>query len=112
MQLPTPLGNNVLVEVLEDHADVSRNNENESQKRGRVVDFNLERYHLTASAAVEFAEDFVVEKSAQLDEMVKGRTIVYWEELANEGQTFEHGGKRYASVAWWRLIAEEISGGK
>lgn len=106
MQLPTPLGNNVLVEVLDDYAGVTRNNENESQKKGKVVDFNVERYHLTASAAVEFDDSFIVEKSAQLDELTKSGAVVYWEEFANEGQSFEQDGKQYAYVAWWRLLGE------
>ena len=106
MQLPTPLMNNALVEIIGEYEGVSRSTENESQKKGKIVGFNIEQYHLTASAAIDFSDEFIAKKNAELDELVKAGATVYWEEFANEGQTFEYEGKNYAFVAWWRLTGE------
>ncbi len=105
MNLPRPLNNNVLVEIVDPHQAVSRNDEGESRKKGRIIDYSVSKYHLTASAAIEFSDDFINAKKDELALLVKSSSYVYWEEFANEGQESKHGDKTYASVAWWRLIS-------
>jgi len=102
------LNNNVLVEVLRDDDGVSRTDENESLKYGRVVDFSVNGLHLTASAAMEFSDDMYV-AVVKLGEILMGK-IVRWEEFAEGGQTFEEDGKTYALIPWWRLISYEETG--
>lgn len=106
MNLPKPLGNNVLVEIIDPHAAVSY--ASESQKKGKLIAFNIEPYHLTASAAIKFDKDFLELKTKQLQGMLDNNQFVQWEEFANEGQGFTHEGKSYASVAWWRLTGFEL----
>ena len=107
MNLPRPLNNNVLVEIVDPHSAVSRNSESESQKKGRVVTFNINHYHLTASSAIEFSQKMVDDMNGIFKNMVEKGFFVYWEEFANEGQGFTHEGKQYAFVAWWRLTGFE-----
>jgi len=100
-----PLNNNVLIEVLRDDDGVSRTDENESMKYGCLVSFSQSKYHLTASAATEFTDEFLLAYSVRLQNM-QGK-IVRWEEFAEGGQTFEEDGKTYALIPWWRLISYE-----
>lgn len=99
----TPLGNNCLIEVTREYADVSRTDENESMSYGKLVDFHMSPYHLTASAALQFDDDYITNIMSQELEGMKGKTV-RWEEFAEGGQTFKEGGKTYALVPWWRLI--------
>ncbi len=108
MNLPQPLGNNVLVEIIQDHSGVSRSGEGESQKRGKLIQANINRYHLTASAALELSEEYMKDRAAELENIMNQGGFVYWEEFANEGQGFTHEGKSYAFVAWWRLTGFEL----
>lgn len=98
-----PLGNNVLIEVQREYDGVSRADENESLKVGRVVNYRVFGYHLTASAAIKFEDGFAKEMAMQLDELIG--ELVRWEEFAEGGQTFTEDGKLYALVPWWRLIS-------
>ena len=100
-----PLNNNVLVEVLRDDDGVSRTDASESMKYGRLVDFSVSRYHLTASAAIQLDGDFIHLEMGRLEDM-QGK-VVRWEEFAEGGQTFEEDGKTYALIPWWRLIGYE-----
>jgi hypothetical protein len=102
-----PLNNNVLIEVLRDDDGVSRTDENESMKYGRLVDVSVANHHLTASAAIEFTS---VDKQVYINHFgnLVGK-IVRWEEFAEGGQTFEEDGKTYALIPWWRLIGFEES---
>lgn len=100
-----PANNNVLIEVMRDDDGVSRTDENETMKHGRLVDFRVSSYHLTASAAIELSSMFWQEKTDELEDMVD--KIVRWEEYAEGGQTFEKDGKTYALIPWWRLIGFE-----
>lgn len=100
-----PLNNNVLIEVMRDDDGVSRTGENETMKYGRLIDYSVITYHLTASAAVEFSVQFMDDKRAELKESIG--SIVRWEEYAEGGQTFEEDGKTYALIPWWRLIGFE-----
>lgn len=98
-----PLNNNVLIEVLRDDEGVSRTDENESLKYGRIVSMAFSSYHVTASSFGEFDEDF---RRATIKILTPG-VIVRWEEFAEGGQTFEEDGKTYALIPWWRLIGYE-----
>jgi hypothetical protein len=100
-----PLNNNVLIEVMREDDGVSRTDENESMKYGKLIDFSLSRHHLTASAALQFTDDDVVEIATSLN-VIKGK-IVRWEEFAEGGQTFIEDGKTYALIPFWRLIGAE-----
>lgn len=102
--LTKPLGNNVLIEVQRDYDGVSRSDDNESMKYGRIIDANIVRYHLTASSAVRFEDDFLEDTLKQLKQLMMNRSTVRWEEFAEGGQTFEENGKTYALIPWWRLI--------
>lgn len=108
-QLPKPLNNNVLVEILDKHSKVSRSTSGESQKKGKIIDFVIGFYHLTASAGVHLDDGFRTDLYNMLGESVDRGDTVYWEEFANEGQTFTHEGKQYAFVAWWRLTGVEAA---
>jgi hypothetical protein len=116
--LPKPLGNNVLVEIINEYGNVAGSGG--SQKKGKLIDFNVTAYHLTASAGIEFTPSFTEEMSSILSTAVKKQATVYWEEFANEGQQFTwddvvvdaDGGetrvqKTYAFIAWWRLTGIE-----
>ena len=106
-----PLNNNVLVEVLRDDDGVSRTDENESLKYGRLADVSLNRYHMTASAFGRLDDDMLKAIRGQMVELKD--KIVRWEEFAEGGQTFEEDGKTYALIPWWRLISyEENEDGK
>lgn len=107
-QLPKPLNNNVLVEILDKHSKVSRSTTGESQKKGKIINFAISSYHLTASAAILLDDGFRTDLYNMLGESVDRGDTVYWEEFANEGQTFTHEGKSYAFVAWWRLTGYEL----
>lgn len=98
-----PLGNNCLIEVLKDYEGVSRFDENESQSYGRLINANIQRYHVTASTAIRFDNDFMADVKNGLMAF-KGK-IVRWEQFAEGGQTFEEDGKTYALIPWWRLIS-------
>ena len=102
-----PLNNNVLVEVLRDDDGVSRTDENESLKYGRLADVSLNRYHMTASAFGRLDDDMLLALRGQMVELKD--KIVRWEEFAEGGQTFEEDGKTYALIPWWRLISYEES---
>lgn len=108
-QLPKPLNNNVLVEILDKHSKVSRSTSGESQKKGKIIDASLMSYHLTASAGVRMEEDLLAANREDFQESIARGDTVYWEEFANEGQTFTHEGKQYAFVAWWRLTGVEAA---
>jgi hypothetical protein len=108
MQLPKPLNNNVLVEIVDPYSGVARSTENESQKKGRLVDVSVASHHLTASSAIQFADGYRESVYSELEGYIKQGAYVYWEEFANEGQGFTHDGKQYAFVAWWRLTGVEI----
>lgn len=104
-----PLGNYVLVEITDPYGNIARDDGDSAHNVGIVRDWNVSRYHLTASAAIEFSNDFFDDVSASLQAMV-GKTV-RWEELAETGQMFDgDDGKKYALIAWWRLISydEEI----
>lgn len=105
MNLPEPLGNNALVEIIDPHAAVSY--ASESQKKGKLINANISPYHITASAALEFSHQYMQNKAIELNEIIKNNGFVYWEEFANEGQGFAYDGKQYAFVAWWRLTGFE-----
>ncbi len=98
-----PFMNNVLIEVMRDDDGVSRADENESLKYGKVINVSISNYHLTASSFGEINSDY------QLDiiKLLSPGTIVRWEEFAEGGQTFEEDGKTYALVPWWRIISYE-----
>jgi hypothetical protein len=100
-----PLNNNVLIEVIREDDGVSRTDENESMKQGRVIDASISMYHLTASAAVELDQNFIANSMINLKGLI-GKTV-RWEEYAEGGQTFEEDGKTFALVPWWRLISFE-----
>lgn len=97
-----PLNNNVLIEVMRDDDNVSRTDQSESMKFGRLIDFHVEPYHLTASAAIQFDNGYLAGQQDELRRLI-GR-IVRWEEFAEGGQTFEEDNKIYALIPWWRLI--------
>lgn len=97
--------NNVLIEVLRDDDGVSRTDSNETMKYGRLIDARVDRYHITASAAIRFDDDYVQAKAQELADKV-GK-VVRWEEFAEGGQTFEEDGKTFALIPWWRLIGYE-----
>lgn len=118
MNLPKPLGNNVLVEIVNEYANVAGSGQ--SQKKGKLISANVNRYHITASSGIEFSEKYMVDKGNELRELVDKGAYVYWEEFANEGQQFdwndvvidEKGNetqvkKTYAFIAWWRLTGAE-----
>lgn len=100
-----PLGNNVLIEVQREYDGVSRADDNESLKVGKIIDFAVSYYHLTASASVELSDNFRQEMFNQLSKGVESKALVRWEEFAEGGQTFVENGKTYAIVPWWRLIS-------
>lgn len=97
-----PLNNNVLIEVQKDYAGVSRSDETESMKYGKLIDFRISQYHLTASAGLELDRNFIDASAMYLGSLVGG--TVRWEEYAEGGQMFEEDGKTYALIPWWRLI--------
>lgn len=100
-----PVNNNVLIEVIREDDGVSRTDQNESLKQGRLIDSSVSQYHLTASSAIEFSQDFIDKVKTGLVGMTG--QIVRWEEYAEGGQTFEEDGKTYALIPWWRLISYE-----
>lgn len=102
MPLTKPLNNNVLIEVQKDYADVSRSDETESMKYGRLVSYSTSSYHLTASAGISIDNNFIELLRTSLSE--RRGCIVRWEEYAEGGQMFEEDGKTYALIPWWRLI--------
>lgn len=107
-QLPKPLNNNALVEIIDPYDGVARSGEGESQKKGKLVDVNIMGYHLTASSGQELSTEFITEFMQLYASLKEDDATVYWEEYANEGQTFTHEGKNYAFVAWWRLTGFEL----
>lgn len=98
-----PLNNNVLIEVMREYEGVSRSDENETMKYGKLVDYSLSGYHLTASAALLIPPSHLTILKNQLDSMV-GKTV-RWEEFAEGGQTFVEDNKTYAIIPFWRLIS-------
>ncbi len=100
-----PLNNNVLIEVMTEHAGVSQASSDGSpvtMNFGKLIDYSHTSHHITASAALKF-DASEVEAMHQGLEDLKGK-IVRWEEFAEGGQTFEEDGKTYALIPWWRLI--------
>jgi hypothetical protein len=102
-----PTVNNALIEVMRDDDGVSRTDETEVMKYGRLVNWSMFEYHITASSGIELSEVFRNRMEIYLNNMI-GK-IVRWEEYAEGGQTFEEDGKTYALVPWWRLISFEES---
>lgn len=102
MPLTKPLVNNVLIEVQRDYDGVSRSDDNEIMKYGKLVSYHVEPYHVTASAAIQFDPAYLAGRQNELRDMI-GK-IVRWEEYAEGGQTFEEDGKTFALIPWWRLI--------
>lgn len=102
MPLTKPLNNNVLIEVIREYEGVSRSDENESLKYGKLIDYSLSGYHLTASAGLLIPAAHLTILGHQLDTMV-GKTV-RWEEFAEGGQTFIENNKTYALIPFWRLI--------
>lgn len=100
-----PLNNNVLIEVQREYDGVSRADENESMSYGIVRDWSINRYHITASAAIAFENDDFDMMLGNLADL-NGK-VVRWEEFAEGGQTFVEDGKTYALIPWWRLIGYE-----
>lgn len=100
-----PLNNNVLIEVVRDYDSVSRMDDNEILQQGVLRDFSIGKYHLTASAAIEFTPEFCDGLKQKLTDML-GATV-RWEQYAEGGQTFVEDGKTYALIPWWRLISYE-----
>jgi hypothetical protein len=101
-----PLSNNVLIEVMTEHSGVSQASSDGSpitMNFGKLIDFSTATYHLTASAAIRFDDDFHKNLRDELTKLKGG--IVRWEEFAEGGQTFEEGGKTWALIPWWRLIS-------
>lgn len=98
-----PLNNNVLIEVLREDDGVSRTDDLESLKRGRIVSVSTWPFHLTASSFGSFDNSFL----DNVKHVLKPGTVVRWEEFAEGGQTFEEDGKTYALIPWWRLISYE-----
>jgi len=97
-----PLNNNVLIEVMRDDDGVSRTDESESMKYGRLVAVSVTGVHMTASSFGRFDRDPAYEAwSSRIG------SIVRWEEYAEGGQTFEEDGKTFALIPWWRLIGYE-----
>lgn len=103
MTLTHPLNNNVLIEVIREDNIVSRSDDNESLRKGKVVEVALSTFHVTASSFGEFDDKFRIDVGKAL----KPSTIVRWEEFAEGGQTFEEDSKTYALIPWWRLISYE-----
>ena len=104
MPLPTkPLNHNVLIEVQRDHSAVSRADDNESMQYGILRSVSVADFHLTASSALHWgkavADDIAEEFAKAIGKVVR------WEQYAEGGQTFEHDGKTYALIPWWRLIS-------
>lgn len=102
-----PLNNNCLIEVLREYAGVSRSDENEALNYGILIDYNIQPYHLTASAAERLDDKFILDTAQHLGNLVDKRAVVRWEQFAEAGQTVLKDGKTYAIVPWWRLIASE-----
>jgi hypothetical protein len=113
-----PLNNNVLIEVVREDDGVSRTDENEVLREGIVIDFSIDQYHITASAAIRFDKDYIASKTEEAASL-SGKKLprdfqsyligkkVRWEQYAEGGQTFEENGKTYAIIPWWRLISYE-----
>jgi hypothetical protein len=100
-----PLNNNVLIEVMTEHSGVSQASSDGSpvtMNFGKLIDFSIVKFHLTASASAYLEDDFLNNLRDELTKMKGG--IVRWEEFAEGGQTFEEDGKTYALIPWWRLI--------
>lgn len=100
-----PFNNNVLIEIIREDDGVARSFENESMRTGKLVDFSVSRFHLTASAGAELSEDFIKEISSKLTKAM-GKDV-RWEEFAEGGQTIERDNKTFALIPWWRLIGIE-----
>jgi hypothetical protein len=96
-----PFNNNVLIEVLRDDDGVSRTDDTESLKYGKVVYISVSLYHITASSYGEISKEY----AAYITETLAPGTIVRWEEFAEGGQTFTEDGKTYALIPWWRIIS-------
>lgn len=98
-----PLNNNVLIEVMTEHSGVSQASSDGSpvtMNFGKLIDFAVFSYHMTASVFGVIEEAEIIKKTLST---MKGK-IVRWEEFAEGGQTFEEDGKTYALIPWWRLI--------
>jgi hypothetical protein len=100
-----PFMNNCLIQVIREDDGVSRLDDNESKNKGLLIDFAVSKYHITASAALKFDEEWREEWIVRLTTL-KG-SMVRWEEFAEGGQTFEEDGKTYALIPWWRIISYE-----
>lgn len=98
-----PLNNNVLIEVTKEYDLVSRADENEILKTGKLIGYHLSGYHLTASAGLLIPPAHLDILAAELDKMI-GQTV-RWEEYAEGGQTFVENNKTYALIPFWRLIS-------
>lgn len=102
-----PVGNYVLVEITDQYANIARDDGDSAHNVGIVRAWSLNKYHITAAAALEFSDAFIVQKTNELKALV-GCTV-RWEELAETGQMFDDDAdnKKYALIPWWRLIAVE-----
>jgi len=96
-----PLNNNCLIEVMRPDDGVSRTDDNESMQYGKLVDYSISRYHITASSFGLIDEKTVDHFGDKIG------SIVRWEQYAEGGQTFEEDGKTYALIPYWRLISIE-----
>lgn len=104
MTLVKPYTNNALIEVLKADDIVIREDDNELMKYGILRDARVDRFHLTASAAVDLGVEYQTTKAAELAGMIGD--VVKWEEFAEGGQTFkdQDDNKVYALIPWWRII--------
>lgn len=98
-----PLNNNALIEVQREYDGVSRADIDENLQYGLLLDYSLNQYHITASAAIGFDVTFLDDLDEHLKALID--KTVRWEQFAEGGQTFIEDGKTYALIPWWRLIS-------
>lgn len=105
-----PLNNHLLVEVIRDDEDVIRYTQDETLRKGKVLNASFSNYHLTGMGGMRICEtpQELEQMTLELDYLV-GKTVM-WSEGAESGTVFQHEGKDYALVSFWQLIGFEDDG--
>ncbi len=99
-----PTNNHCLIEIIDEYGGIPGSRTDEKRMKGKLLDFNVARNHITASAGYEIVDVESIEED--LRNLFLNKTVLF-QQYADEGQVFEEGGKRYSLIYWWRIMGVE-----
>lgn len=99
-----PLNNNCLIEIIDENDGIISGNSDQNVQKGKLLDYVLTSWHLTASTGFSLGDDIFQVAEALKKQVNK---TVYWQEYADSGSKFTIDGKDYVLVPFYRLIGFE-----